>query len=97
MSKSNNKKSRKTCSDKFQITLHKTGEFCKKIKGKIYYFGNDKRLALQRYLEQSTVLHSGECLPPVDKSSRMGKNLLLSLITLIIVPHFRLKSRLELL
>jgi integrase len=68
MSKSNNEKSRKTRSDKFPLTLHKTGQFCKKIKGKIYYFGNDKKLALQRYLEQSTVLHSGECLPPVDKS-----------------------------
>lgn len=38
----NDKKSRKTLSDKFPLTLHKIGQFCKKIKGKIYYFGNDK-------------------------------------------------------
>jgi integrase/recombinase XerD len=72
MSKSNNEKSRKTRSDKFPLTLHKTGQYCKKIKGKIYYFGNDKKLALQRYLEQSTVLHSGKCLPPVDKSGSIS-------------------------
>ena len=30
--------SRKTRSDKFPLTLHKTGQYCKKIKGKIYYF-----------------------------------------------------------
>ena len=58
MAKSNSK--RKTRSDKFPLTLHKTGQFCKKIKGKLYYFGTDKQQALQRYLEQATYLHSGE-------------------------------------
>jgi integrase len=60
MSKSENKKNRKPRSDKFPLTLHKTGQYCKKIKGKIYYFGTDKKVALHRYLEQSSCLHSGK-------------------------------------
>lgn len=50
MAKSNPK--RKSRSDKFPLTLHKTGQFCTKIKGKLYYFGTDKQKALQCYLEQ---------------------------------------------
>jgi integrase len=58
MTKSNSK--RKTRSDKFPLTLHKTGQFCKKIRGKLYYFGVDKQQALQRYLQQATYLHAGK-------------------------------------
>ena len=35
MAKSKSK--RKTHSDKFPLTLHMTGQFCKKINGKLYY------------------------------------------------------------
>jgi len=48
---------RKTRSDKFPLTLHPTGQYCKKVKGKMYYFGSDKKEALQRYLDQATYLH----------------------------------------
>lgn len=51
---------RKTRSDKFPLTLHPTGQYCKKVKGKIYYFGSDKKDALQRYLDQATYLHGGQ-------------------------------------
>ena len=51
---------RKTRSDKFPLTLHPTGQYCKKIKGKIHYFGTDKKLALERYLEQAAYLHGGQ-------------------------------------
>jgi len=57
--KSNSKK-RKTRSDKFPLTLHPTGQYCKKIKGKLYYFGTKKQEALQRYLEDAVFLHSGK-------------------------------------
>jgi len=66
--KSNSKK-RKTHSDKFPLTLHSTGQYCKKIKGKLYYFGSDKQKALQNYLEQATMLHasrSNKGATPVD-------------------------------
>ena len=50
---------RKTRSDKFPLTLHPTGQYCKKVKGKVYYFGSNKHRALQNYLEQATMLHAG--------------------------------------
>jgi integrase len=51
---------RKTRSDKFPLTLHSTGQYCKKIKGKMHYFGKDKKQALERYLEQAAFLHNGK-------------------------------------
>ena len=48
---------RKTRSDKFPLTLHPTGQYRKKIKGRIRYFGTDKKQALERYLGQATYLH----------------------------------------
>ena len=62
MAKSNPK--RKTLSDKFPLTLHQTGQFCKKIKSKLYYFGTDKKAALERYLEQAAYLHTGKRAKP---------------------------------
>ena len=62
MAKSGSK--RKTHSDKFPLTLHKTGQYCKKIKGKLYYFGTDKEAALNRYLEQAAYLHAGKLPRP---------------------------------
>ena len=54
------KSKRKTRSDKFPLTLHSTGQYCKKIKGKMHYFGKDKKQALERYLEQAAFLHNGK-------------------------------------
>ena len=48
---------RKTRSDKFPLTRHPTGQYCKKIHGKMYYFGSDKQEALQRYIDQAAYLH----------------------------------------
>ncbi|MHC4572060.1 MAG: hypothetical protein ACYS0C_08295 [Planctomycetota bacterium] len=59
---SKTKTKRKTRSDKFPLTLHLTGQYCKKIKGKIYYFGADKKQALERYLDQATYLHGARNL-----------------------------------
>lgn len=55
---------RKIRSDKFPLTLHKTGQYCKKIKGKFYYFGSDKQQALEHYLEQAAYLHKGKAVKP---------------------------------
>ena len=46
-------------SDKFPLTLHPTDQYCKKIRGKFYYFACDKQQAFQRYIEQATDLHTG--------------------------------------
>ena len=48
---------RKTRSDKFPLTRHPTGQYCKKIHGKMFYFGSDKQKALQRYIDQAAYLH----------------------------------------
>ena len=62
---------RKTRSDKFPLTLHPTGEYCKKIKGKIRYFGTNKKQALERYLGQATYLHGGQRLMQTTSNGRM--------------------------
>ena len=53
---------RKTRSDKFPLTRHPTGQYCKKIRGRMYYFGSDKKQALVRYLDQATYIHGGRNL-----------------------------------
>ena len=57
---------RKTRSDRFPLTLHRTGQFCKKIKGKLYYFGTDKQRASRRYLEQAACLRAHNDLKLTD-------------------------------
>jgi integrase len=54
------KSKRKTRSDKFPLTLHPTGQYCKKINGKLYYFGADKNHALEKYLSQASYLHGNK-------------------------------------
>jgi len=62
---------RKRRSDKFPLTLHPTGQYCKKIKGKIRYFGTDKKKALERYLAQATYLHGAQSLIQKDSNGKM--------------------------
>ena len=75
----NSKPKRKTRSDKFPLTLHKTGQFCKKVKGKLYYFGTDKQKALQRYLEQAAYLHAGKAPTPRPSQDRLSIKILCNL------------------
>ena len=37
--------------------LNATLRYCKKIKGKIHYWGTDRKQALERYRDQATYLH----------------------------------------
>jgi len=62
---------RKRRSDKFPLTLHPTGQYCKKIKGKIRYFGTDKKKALERYLAQATYLHGSQSLMQKASNGKM--------------------------
>jgi len=64
---------RKTRSDKFPLTLHPTGQYCKKIKGKLYYFGSNKKEALQKYLDKATSLHTHQ----EDSQKPTGNNMTL--------------------
>lgn len=45
----------------FPLTPHRNGQFCKKIRGQLFYFGsvNDPDSALRRYHEHCAGLHSG--------------------------------------
>ena len=43
---------RKTRSDKFPVTLHPSGRYCDKIKGHIYYFGSERKQALEILIRQ---------------------------------------------
>ena len=52
----------------FPLTPHSSGQWCKKIKGKIYYFGADATEALRRYLNEREHLEAGR-LPPVPRDT----------------------------
>ena len=56
----------------FPLTPHKSGQFCKKIRGKIHYFGkiDDPDAALRRYYEHANGLHSG-VISQVDRTGEV--------------------------
>jgi len=82
------KSKRKTRSDKFPLTLHSTGQYCKKIKGKMYYFGKDKKQALERYLEQAAFLHNGK----TKMFKTINRNMTLRSLCSIYLQHQQAKA-----
>lgn len=47
----------------FPLTAHRNGQWCKKIRGKIHYFGTDADAALTKYLDQKEDLQAGRQPP----------------------------------
>lgn len=43
----------------FPLTLHPTGQWCKRIHGKLNYFGMGRSAAHERYLHEAANLHAG--------------------------------------
>jgi len=56
----------------FPLTPHRSGQFCKKIRGKIHYFGkiDDPEAALRRYHEHANGLRTGE-IDRVDRTAEL--------------------------
>lgn len=62
-------------SSKFPLTLHPTGQYCKKIRGRMHYFGKDRREALRLYFERASVLHMGKDAPVASAAGLTLRNL----------------------
>ncbi|HEY2908604.1 MAG TPA: tyrosine-type recombinase/integrase [Gemmataceae bacterium] len=43
----------------FPLFLHKTGQWAKKIRGRMHYFGKDSKAALEKYTAERDDLHAG--------------------------------------
>jgi hypothetical protein len=53
LSRAKSDSKRKTHPYKSPVTLHRAGQFCKKIRGKLYYFGTGKKQGWQCYLDEA--------------------------------------------
>jgi integrase len=56
-----------TTPDKFPLFLHATGQWAKKIKGKLWYFGKDKQKAFEKYHLERLHLEAGVAIRSAPK------------------------------
>jgi len=68
--------------NRFPLTLHPTGQYCKKIHGRIYYSGRDKQEALRLCHQQATSLHMGR-----SGSAKVNSNLSLRTLSNLCLDH----------
>ena len=54
---------------KFPLRLHATGQWCKKRRGKSYYFGVDRDAALKRFVAERPDFLAGRSSPSLRKRS----------------------------
>ena len=64
----------------FPLTPHPTGQWCKKIRGKIHYFGRDADAALSKYQEERDDLQAGR-KPRLQQSSLTLRELVNQFLT----------------
>lgn len=50
--------------DRFPLYLHKTGQYAKKVRGRVHYFGKDREKALSRYMSERDALQAGLVVRP---------------------------------
>ena len=55
----------------FPLFAHKTGRWCKKCKGRFYYFGSvdDRQSALEKYEREWPYIIQGKTVPPVGSEN----------------------------
>lgn len=59
----------KADSEKFPLYLHKTGQFAKKVRGRVFYFGRDRSEALAKWQEQEDDLRAGRMVRPKSEAA----------------------------
>ena len=55
--------SRKRKTSDFPLFLHQTGQWAKKVRGKLWYFGTDRDAALEKWLKDKDHLLAGRSRP----------------------------------
>jgi len=55
------------------LFLHENGQWAKKVKGKAHYFGSDKDVAINRWVDEQDYLLAGRTPPKQDGNPTIAK------------------------
>lgn len=69
MTKRNSTRTGSTSKPKFPLCFHASGQWCKKVRGRIFYFGKDRDAALERWMREKDDLQAGRTPRPYDPNS----------------------------